>query len=117
MERKLRKQAKRQAARRAMLDGIPADSRTGKGGPFLRREQLTDEKLMQIRALNEVALSRGQSLSELALSWVLRSEQVTSVLIGASSPEQIVQNLGILKAPAFTADELARTDAITGAAH
>ena len=99
------------------LGGIPADSRIGKGGPFLKREQLTQEKLEQIRALNEVARSRGQSLSELALSWVLRSSQVTSVLIGASSPEQIVQNLGILHAPAFTTEELARIDAITGAAN
>ena len=98
------------------LKGIPGDSRIGKGGPFLRPEQLTEEKLGQIRALNEIAQSRGQTLSEMALSWVLRSERVTSVLIGASSPEQIVQNLGILKAPAFTADELARIDAITGAA-
>ena len=96
------------------LDGIPADSRIGKGGPFLKREQLTEEKLGQIRALNEIARSRNQSLSQLALSWVLRAESVTSVLIGASSPEQIVQNLGILQAPAFTADELARIDAITG---
>ena len=98
------------------LGGIPADSRIGKGGPFLRKEQLTDEKLRQIRALNEVARARGQSLSALALSWVLKSERVTSVLIGASSPEQIVQNLGILHAPVFTADELAQIDAITGAA-
>jgi len=97
------------------LDGIPADSRIGKGGPFLKREQLTDEKLGQIRALNDVAHARGQSLSELALSWVLRSPRITSVLIGASSPEQIVQNLGILQAPAFTAEELAAIDAITGA--
>ena len=96
------------------LGGIPEDSRIGKGGPFLKREQLTDEKLGQIRALNEVARSRGQSLSELALSWVLRSPQVTSVLIGASSPEQIIQNLGILHAPAFTAEELCKIDAITG---
>ena len=96
------------------LDGIPADSRIGKGGPFLKREQLTEEKLGQIRALNEIARSRNQSLSQLALSWVLRAESVTSVLIGASSPEQIVQNLGILQAPAFTADELAKIDAITG---
>ena len=99
------------------LGGIPADSRIGKGGPFLRKEQLTQEKLDQIRALNEIARARGQSLSELALSWVLRSSQVTSVLIGASSPEQIVQNLGILHAPAFTADELARIDAAIGAAN
>ncbi len=97
------------------LDGIPQDSRIGKGGPFLKKEQLTDERLGQIRALNEIAVSRGQSLSEMALSWVLRGEQVTSVLIGASSPEQIIQNLGILKAAPFTADELSRIDAIAGA--
>ena len=95
------------------LDGVPADSRIGKGGPFLKREQLTQEKLGQIRALNKVALSRGQSLSELALSWVLRSEQVTSVLIGASTPEQVVQNLGILHASTFSAEELSAIDAIT----
>lgn len=95
------------------LDGIPADSRIGKGGPFLKREQLTEEKLGQIRALNDIARARNQSLSQLALSWVLRAESVTSVLIGASSPEQIVQNLGILQAPEFTAEELAKIDAIT----
>lgn len=99
------------------LKGIPADSRIGKGGPFLRKEQLTDEKLGQISALNEVALGRGQTLSEMALSWVLRSERVTSVLIGASSPEQVAQNLGILSAPAFTDEELDRIDAITGVTH
>ena len=59
----------------------------------------------------------NQSLSQLALSWVLRAESVTSVLIGASSPEQIVQNLGILRSPAFTAEELAKIDAITGMAY
>jgi len=99
------------------LKGIPADSRIGKGGPFLRKEQLTDEKLGQISALNEVALGRGQTLSEMALSWVLRSDRVTSVLIGASSPEQVAQNLGILSASAFTDEELDRIDAITGATH
>ncbi len=99
------------------LGGVPADSRIGKGGPFLKREQLTEEKLGQIRALNALAEARGQSLSELALSWVLRGERVTSVLIGASSPAQIEQNLGILKAPAFSAGELAQIDAITGVAN
>lgn len=99
------------------LKGIPADSRIGKGGLFLRKEQLTDEKLGQISALNEVALGRGQTLSEMALSWVLRSDRVTSVLIGASSPEQVAQNLGILSASAFTDEELDRIDAITGATH
>lgn len=95
------------------LNGVPEGSRMGKGGPFLRREQLTEEKLGQIRALNALALERGQTLSELALSWVLRSEAVTSVLIGASSPEQVLQNLGILQSPALTAEELRRIDAIT----
>ena len=99
------------------LGGIPSDSRIGKGGPFLKREQLTDDKLSQITALNEIARSRGQSLSQLALSWVLRSPRITSVLIGASSPEQIVQNLGILNAPALNAEELAAINAITAAAN
>ncbi|MEZ4508339.1 MAG: aldo/keto reductase [Eubacteriales bacterium] len=81
---------------------------------FLKREQLTEEKLGQIRALNEIARSRGQSLSELALSWVLRSLQITSAaLIGASSPEQIAKPRHFT--PAFTAEELTKIDAITGA--
>ena len=98
------------------LGGIPEDSRIGRGGPFLQREQLTQEKLAQIAALNEIARARGQSLSQLALSWVLKSPRVTSVLIGASSPEQIIQNLGILHAPVLTAEELGAIDAITDAA-
>ena len=98
------------------LNGVPADSRIGKGGPFLKREQLTQEKLGQISALNALARDRGQTLSQLALSWVLRGEAVTSVLIGASSPEQILQNLGVLNASALTTEELSRIDAITGAA-
>ena len=97
------------------LDGIPADSRMGKGGPFLRREQLTKQKLDQIRALNDLAGARGQTLSQMALSWVVRSDAVTSVLIGASSSEQITENLGILAAGEFTAGELARIDEITRA--
>ena len=99
------------------LDGIPQNSRIGKGGPFLKREQLTEEKLRQIRALNELAQSRGQTLSQFALSWVLRSDSVTSVLIGASSPEQVIGNLGILSAPPLTQDELEQVDAITGVIH
>ena len=98
------------------LNGVPQDSRMGKGGPFLKREQLTEERLGQIRALNALAQERGQTLSQLALSWVLRSEAVTSVLIGASSPEQVLQNLGILQSPALSAEELTRIDAITAAA-
>ena len=98
------------------LGGIPQDSRIGKGGPFLKQDKLTPEMLARIYALNEIARSRGQTLSEMALSWVLRSGGVTSVLIGASSPEQIEQNLGILRAPDFSPEELNRIDAASGAA-
>ena len=98
------------------LYGVPQDSRMGKGGPFLRPEQLTPERMEQIRALNALAAERGQSLSQLALSWVLRSDAVSSVLIGASSPEQVLNNLGVLRAPALTAEELKVIDAIAGAA-
>ncbi|MEZ4628363.1 MAG: aldo/keto reductase [Eubacteriales bacterium] len=73
-----------------------------------------DGRKNRIRALNEIAAGRGQTLSQLALSWVLRGN-VTSVLIGASSPEQIVQNLGILNSPAFTPEVLERIDAISTA--
>lgn len=95
------------------LNGVPADSRMGKGGPFLKREQLTENRMGQIRALSEMAAARGQTLSQMALSWVVRGEAVTSVLIGASSPEQIAENLGVLSAPPFTAEELERIDAIS----
>jgi L-glyceraldehyde 3-phosphate reductase len=98
------------------LEGIPQDSRMGKGGPFLKREQLTEDKLRQIRALNALAGERGQTLSQLALSWVLRSDAVSSVLVGASSPEQVINNLGVLSAPPLTQEELNQIDAITGAA-
>jgi L-glyceraldehyde 3-phosphate reductase len=94
------------------LHGVPADSRIGKGGPFLKREQLTEDRLGQIRALSDLAEARGQTLSQMALSWVVRNEAVTSVLIGASSPEQIGENLGVLTAPAFTRQELEQIDAI-----
>lgn len=97
------------------LGGVPADSRIGKGGPFLKREQLTDEKLKQIRALNDLAAQRGQTLSQMALSWVLANDAVTSVLVGASSPKQIGQNLGALDAPAFTGADLRRIGEITRA--
>lgn len=97
------------------LNGVPDDSRIGKGGPFLKREQLTDEKLKQIRGLNDLASQRGQTLSQMALSWVLANDAVTSVLVGASSPEQITQNLCVLDAPEFTADELRSIEEITRA--
>lgn len=66
------------------LNGIPEDSRIARGG-FLKKEALTDEVLKKIKALNEIALRRGQTLAEMALAWILKDEMVTSVIIGASS--------------------------------
>lgn len=95
------------------LGGIPADSRAGHDPRYLKPEQLTEELLAKVRALNAIAQKRGQSMAEMALSWVARDPRVTSVLIGASKPEQIAQNCAIIHAPDFTAHELAAIDALT----
>lgn len=95
------------------LYGIPSDSRVMTDGRFLKKQQLTDEKLGQIRALNELAAQRGEKLAQMALKWVLKDGDVTSVLIGASKPEQILDNLNVLKSSPFTQEELDRIDAIT----
>lgn len=87
------------------LNGIPEGSRMSQN-KFLRPEMLTDELLGRIRALNEIARRRGQTLAEMALRWILRDERVTSVIIGASSAEQIAENLHALEAPDFTEEEL-----------
>lgn len=92
------------------LDGIPAGSRAAQG-KSLDPGMLDQATLGHIGALNAVARDRGQSLAQLALSWVLRDERVTSVLIGASSVAQLEANLGALQGPEFTADELAAIDA------
>ena len=82
------------------LKDIPADSRAGKPGTFLKREALTPELLARVRALNDVAQARGQSLAQLALTWVLRDARVTSALIGASRVSQIEENVaGLASAP------------------
>ena len=94
------------------LHGIPQDSRMAKDDRFLKRESLTDEKLGKIRRLNEIAQNRGQSLAQMALSWILSDERVTSVLIGASKPEQILDNAGAIKNTSFTAEELELIDAV-----
>ena len=96
------------------LSGVPANSRAGRGGPFLKPAQLTGERLGQIRALNEVASARGQTLAQMALCWVLRNPAVTGVLIGASSAEQIAENAAIVSTPPFSKEELAKIDAICG---
>lgn len=87
------------------LNGIPEDSRIAKGG-FLKKEALTKEVLNRIKALNEVAAQRGQTLAEMALAWVLKDEMVTSVIIGASSVAQLADNLKAIENTKFTAEEL-----------
>lgn len=93
------------------LDGIPADSRMAKDARYLKPERLNDDTMRRLRALKAIADARGQKLHHMALQWVLRDEVVTSALIGASRPEQIVDNLQALSAPPFTAEELRAIDA------
>lgn len=94
------------------LNGIPEDSRIKTDGRFLKQEALTKERLEQIVNLNKLAAERGQSLAEMALAWILRDGIVTSVLIGASKPSQILDNIGALKNTTFTAEELERIENI-----
>lgn len=98
------------------LEGIPADSRASKPHGFLKRHDIDDRRLMQIEALNQIAVARGQSLAQMALAWVLRGGRVTSALIGASRVEQIEQNVAALSNLTFSMEELARIDAILGQA-
>lgn len=93
------------------LNGIPADARINKpGGDSFKSEHLSPQNLTHVRALNEVALARGQSLAQMAIAWVLRDKRVTSALIGASSSAQIVELVGALKQLSFSAEELAAID-------
>ena len=94
------------------LDGIPDDSRIRTSGIFLKETVLTDEMRAKLRALNDIARERGETLAQMALAWVLRRDEVTSVLIGASKPAQILDNLGALTAAPFSDEELARIDEI-----
>ena len=94
------------------LDGIPQDSRMA-AGRSLQREVLTDAMLERLRALNDIARQRGQTLAEMALAWLLRDKRVTSVIVGASSAAQIEDNLQALENASFSDDELARIDALS----
>ena len=94
------------------LNGIPEDSRVRTDGRFLKESSITEEKLGQIRKLNELANSRGQSLASMALSWVLKDDPITSVIIGASKSSQILDNINALEHLTFTADELSTIDSI-----
>ncbi|ELZ9927780.1 L-glyceraldehyde 3-phosphate reductase [Cronobacter malonaticus] len=94
------------------LNGIPADSRAASGSRFLNPDQITPEKLEKVRKLNDLAVKRGQKLSQMALAWVLRDEKVTSVLIGASKTSQIDDAVGMLANRNFSAEERQAIEAI-----
>ncbi|MDZ7333870.1 MAG: L-glyceraldehyde 3-phosphate reductase [candidate division KSB1 bacterium] len=94
------------------LDGIPKDSRAAKPTGFLQLEEITEAKLSQIRALNELARRRGQSLAQMAIAWVLRDPRVTSALIGVSRLEQLQQNLAALNNLSFSSEELEQIEKI-----
>ncbi len=94
------------------LYGIPEDSRVRTDGRFLNEKSLTEGNLLKIQMLNELAKKRGQSLAQMSLAWVYSHENVTSVLVGASKPEQILDNIGMLKNTEFTKEELDLIDEI-----
>jgi L-glyceraldehyde 3-phosphate reductase len=88
------------------LHGIPENSRAGKPTGFLRPEQITPQKIEIVKKLNEIAISRGQSLAQMAIAWLLKDSRITSVLVGASSVSQLENNLQTLKNLKFTHEEL-----------
>ncbi|MEU8967718.1 L-glyceraldehyde 3-phosphate reductase [Streptomyces monashensis] len=94
------------------LDGIPEDSRAASDSPFLNSDAVTEDLVARLRALDEIAKSRGQTLAQLALAWVLRGGRVTSALVGASSAQQVEDSVGAIRNLDFDTEELARIDAI-----
>jgi len=94
------------------LKGIPDGSRASKPHGFLKQKDITPERLKTIRVLNDLAQTRNQSLAQMAISWLLKDRRVTSVLIGASSVEQLNNNLAALKNPGFSRDELEKIEKI-----
>ncbi len=95
------------------LHGIQQDSRIARDPRFLHAADLTENRLEQIRRLNELAGQRGQTLAQMALSWVLKDDEVCSVLIGASKPEQIVENITVAEHADFTEEELKKIEEIS----
>ncbi len=94
------------------INGIPADSRIRTDGRFLKEEAVSEETLVKIKALSEIANNRNQTLAQMALAWILRDGDITSVLIGASKPEQILQNVKMIENTLFSKDERTAIDAI-----
>ena len=95
------------------LNGIPDDSRAARDNRFLKQSAITEETIEKVRCLSEIAEERGQTLAEMALAWVLKDGVVTSVLIGASKPEQILDNIKAVKNTSFSAEELEAIDKIS----
>ncbi len=95
------------------MNGIPADSRVHTDGRFLKESQISEELLGKLQGLREIAARRGQTLAEMALAWILRDNIVTSVLIGASKPSQILDNVKAIQNTSFTEEELRQIDALT----
>ncbi|MGW2691548.1 L-glyceraldehyde 3-phosphate reductase [Streptomyces sp. NPDC001296] len=93
------------------LDGIPEGSRAASESPFLQADQVTEDLVRQLRALDDIAGSRGQTLAQMALAWVLRGGRVTSALVGASSPRQLEDSVAAIRNLDFDTEELARIDA------
>ena len=96
------------------LNGVPEDSRIRRDGRFLSEKDITPERLDQIRALARIAEQRGQTLAQMALSWIVRDHKVTSVLIGASRKEQILDNIKMIGHTDFSEEELREIDRICG---
>ncbi|MEO8255255.1 MAG: L-glyceraldehyde 3-phosphate reductase [Flavobacterium sp.] len=94
------------------LNGIPSDSRIATSGQFLKADHITPERLEKIVALNNIAKERDQKLAQMALAWILRDERITSVLIGSSKPEQIIDSIKALKNTTFSKDELEKINLI-----
>ena len=94
------------------LDGIPEDSRAASDSPFLNRDALTEDLVARLRSLNDIAASRGQTLAQLALAWVLRGGRVTSALVGASSARQLEDSVAALRNLDFDTEELTLVDTL-----
>lgn len=92
------------------LKGIPEDSRAAKDGRYLKATQIREETLQKVRKLNEIAISRGQSLAQMAIAWLLKDPRVSSVLVGVSKPEQLQDNIGALAKLEFSPEELAKIE-------
>ncbi|HMQ46134.1 MAG TPA: L-glyceraldehyde 3-phosphate reductase [Saprospiraceae bacterium] len=94
------------------LKGLPDDSRAVRDGRYLKPEFLSDELLNKVRRLNDLAQNRGQSLAQMAIAWLLKDPRITSVLVGASSPKQMLDNIGTLENLHFSSEELAAIEAV-----